>query len=73
TLPLNPLPRKGVYHTPCHMEKMGWTRYTRVLLRQIPGLVLTVLDSQCSGIAGTYGFQKETYPTSQSIGAQLFL
>ncbi|VDY40250.1 anaerobic glycerol-3-phosphate dehydrogenase subunit C [Salmonella enterica subsp. enterica serovar Daytona] len=25
TLPLNPLPLKVVYHTPCHMEKMGWT------------------------------------------------
>ena len=28
TLPLNPLPLKVVYHTPCHMEKMGWSRYT---------------------------------------------
>ncbi len=25
TLPLKPLPLKVVYHTPCHMEKMGWT------------------------------------------------
>ncbi|PJH69461.1 anaerobic glycerol-3-phosphate dehydrogenase subunit C, partial [Salmonella enterica subsp. enterica serovar Typhimurium] len=24
------------------------------------------------GIAGTYGFKKENYPTSQSIGAPLF-
>ncbi|EKK8216868.1 anaerobic glycerol-3-phosphate dehydrogenase subunit C, partial [Salmonella enterica] len=72
TLPLNPLPLKVVYHTPCHMEKMGWTLYTLELLRQIPGLELTVLDSQCCGIAGTYGFKKENYPTSQSIGAPLF-
>ncbi len=28
TLPLKPLPLKVVYHTPCHMEKMGWTLYT---------------------------------------------
>lgn len=54
------------------MEKMGWTLYTLELLRQIPGLELTVLDSQCCGIAGTYGFKKENYPTSQSIGAPLF-
>ncbi|MDI8746323.1 hypothetical protein MJM83_31850, partial [Salmonella enterica subsp. enterica serovar Montevideo] len=41
------------------LEKMGWTLYTLELLRQIPGLELTVLDSQCCGIAGTYGFKKE--------------
>ena len=68
TLPLKPLPLKVVYHTPCHMEKMGWTLYTLELLRNIPGLELTVLDSQCCGIAGTYGFKKENYPTSQAIG-----
>ena len=33
TLPLKPLPLKVVYHTPCHMEKMGWTLYTLELLR----------------------------------------
>ena len=25
TLPLGKLPLKVVYHTPCHMEKMGWS------------------------------------------------
>ncbi len=30
-----------------------------------------MLDSQCCGIAGTYGL-KNTYPTSQAIGAPLF-
>ena len=72
TLPLKTLPLKVVYHTPCHMEKMGWTLYTLELLRRIPGLELTVLDSQCCGIAGTYGFKKENYPTSQAIGTPLF-
>jgi len=72
TLPLRPLPLKVVYHTPCHMEKMGWTHYTLELLRTIPELELTVLDPQCCGIAGTYGFKAENYPTSQAIGAPLF-
>lgn len=71
-LPLKPLPLKVVYHTPCHMEKMGWSLYTLELLRRIPGLQLQVLDSQCCGIAGTYGFKSENYPTSQAIGAPLF-
>jgi glycerol-3-phosphate dehydrogenase subunit C len=37
TLPLGKLPLKVVYHTPCHMEKMGWSLYTLELLRLIPG------------------------------------
>lgn len=60
------------YHTPCHMEKLGWSFYSIDLLRRIPGVDLVVLDSQCCGIAGTYGFKKENYPTSQGIGASLF-
>ncbi|MFU0869106.1 anaerobic glycerol-3-phosphate dehydrogenase subunit GlpC [Kluyvera ascorbata] len=71
-LPLQPLPLKVVYHTPCHMEKMGWSLYTLELIRRIPGIELQVLDSQCCGIAGTYGFKTENYPTSQAIGALLF-
>lgn len=60
------------YHTACHMEKLGWTYYSTSILRMIPGLELTILDSRCCGIAGTYGFKKENYNYSQAIGASLF-
>jgi len=60
------------YHTPCHMERMGWSVYSISLLRMIPGLDLEVLPSECCGIAGTYGFKKENYETSQKIGEKLF-
>ena len=38
----------------------------------IPGMELIELDSNCCGIAGTYGFKKENYAHSQQIGAPLF-
>lgn len=60
------------YHSACHMERMGWTVYSTQLLRQIPGLRLTMLESQCCGIAGTYGFKRENYERSQRIGSALF-
>ena len=63
---------KVAYHTPCHMEKLGWAYYSIELLKLIPNVELTVLDSQCCGIAGTYGFKKENYKTSQDIGEPLF-
>ena len=61
-----------VYHTPCHMERMGWTVYSTSLLRMIPGVNFQMLDSQCCGIGGTYGFKRENYPISQKIGENLF-
>lgn len=64
--------RKLAYHTACHMQRMGWAIYSIELLRMIPGLELQVLDQNCCGIAGTYGFKKENYERSQQIGATLF-
>lgn len=64
--------RRLAYHTACHMQRMGWAIYSIELLRLIPGLDLQVLESQCCGIAGTYGFKKENYSTSQAIGEGLF-
>ena len=63
---------KVAYHTPCHMEKLGWGIFSTELLRMIPGVELTILDSNCCGIAGTYGFKKENYEVSQAIGKPLF-
>ncbi len=60
------------YHTPCHMEKLGWSIYSTSLLEMIPGLKLIQLESQCCGIAGTYGFKKELYETAQGVGQPLF-
>lgn len=64
--------KRVAYHTPCHMEKLGWTVYSTSLLRMIPGLEYVPLISHCCGIAGTYGFKKENYKFSQAIGQPLF-
>ena len=60
------------YHVPCHMEKLGWSIFTKALVGMIPGVSLTTLDSACCGMAGTYGFKKENYVYSQKIGQHLF-
>jgi glycerol-3-phosphate dehydrogenase subunit C len=60
------------YHTPCHLEKLGWGVFSTGLLKMIPGVKFTLLDSNCCGIAGTYGFKKENYAVSQAIGKPLF-
>ena len=60
------------YHVPCHMEKLGWGMFSARLVQMIPGVEFTMLDSNCCGIAGTYGFKKENYEVSQAIGKPLF-
>lgn len=64
--------KKIAYHTPCHMNKLGWSIYSIELLRMIPGVELTILDQNCCGISGTFGFKKENYKYSQKIGSVLF-
>ncbi len=60
------------YHTPCHMERLGWSIYSTGLMKMIPGVDFVMLDSQCCGIGGTYGFKVENYGISQKIGSSLF-
>ena len=60
------------YHIPCHLERLGWGIFSTELLKMIPGVEFTLLDSNCCGISGTYGFKKENYEASQAIGKPLF-
>lgn len=64
--------KKVAYHVPCHMERLGWGVFSERLLRSIPGVEFTLLDSACCGMAGSYGFKKENYEASQAIGEPLF-
>ncbi|MBR0083844.1 MAG: anaerobic glycerol-3-phosphate dehydrogenase subunit C, partial [Bacteroidales bacterium] len=63
---------KAAYHCPCHQERLGLGIFTTELLKMIPGMELTELESNCCGIAGTYGFKKENFKVSQMIGRPLF-
>ena len=72
TLKLKEMPLRLAYHTACHVDKAGWAPYTLDVIKQIPGVEVFMLPSQCCGIAGTYGFKAENYETSQAIGKSLF-
>lgn len=64
--------KRLTYHTPCHMQRMGWAIHSMSLLKMIPGVEFVPIESACCGIAGTYGFKKENYATSQAVGRELF-
>ncbi len=72
SLNLKPLRIRVAYHSPCHLERMGGVIYTIDILKKIPGLDLIILNSECCGLSGTYGFKTEYYNISETIGSQLF-
>ncbi|GAL22205.1 anaerobic glycerol-3-phosphate dehydrogenase subunit C [Vibrio maritimus] len=69
---MKPVNKTIVYHTPCHLERSGDHIFTIELLKMIPGLTVKVLDSECCGLAGTYGYKRENYDVSMEIGKGLF-
>lgn len=70
--PMKHLGIRAAYHSPCHLERMGGVMHTLGVLKKIPGLELVVLNSECCGIAGTYGFKRENFQIAQSVGRNLF-
>ncbi len=52
------------YHLPCHLKALQVGSPGESLLRLIPGLVVDRIHTGCSGMAGTYGLQREHYRAS---------
>ena len=66
-LPLRPRVEKCVVHGHCHQKALVGTGGTAAALRLIPGLDVSVLDTGCCGMAGSFGFEKEHYDLSVKI------
>ncbi|MFL5246043.1 MAG: FAD-binding and (Fe-S)-binding domain-containing protein [Gemmataceae bacterium] len=66
-LPLAPRPEKCVIHGHCHQKALIGTGGAAAALRLIPDLEVSVLDTGCCGMAGSFGFEKEHYDLSVRI------
>jgi len=60
------------YHQPCQYKGHRIGNPAVEVLAMIPDLNVIQSQSACCGIAGTYGFKKEKYDISQSVGQSLF-
>jgi len=67
-----PIPLELLYHMPCQYRahRLGYPALE--ILRQIPGLNVMSSQSECCGIAGTYGYKIEKFGISMSVGRSLF-
>jgi Fe-S oxidoreductase len=66
-LKLTPQPGACVLHGHCHQKALVGTAATAAALRLIPGLDVSVLDTGCCGMAGSFGFEKEHYDLSVAV------
>ncbi|QSS97025.1 FAD-binding and (Fe-S)-binding domain-containing protein [Psychroflexus sp. ALD_RP9] len=59
-------------HTHCHQKALSNSKFTFDVLNIPENYHPTLITSGCCGMAGSFGYEKEHYETSQSIG-ELFL
>lgn len=68
---LKPLKRKVAYFAPCHLRALNIGLPALELLSLIPELELELVQADCCGLAGAFGFKKEKYHISEAIGTDL--
>jgi glycerol-3-phosphate dehydrogenase subunit C len=64
----NPVHRRVAYHIPCHLRALGIGYPAAQLLEEVPGLEVHILEDNCCGLSGSYGFKKKNEETSTRLG-----
>jgi FAD/FMN-containing dehydrogenase/Fe-S oxidoreductase len=66
-LALGPLHRPAVLHGHCHQKSFDAFTPVAQVLRLVPGLSLSIVDSSCCGMAGAFGYGADTYDASTEM------
>jgi len=66
-LPLAPVATRARVHGHCHQKAFGAFDATLATLRRIPGLSAEPIASSCCGMAGAFGYQRETQAASRAM------
>ena len=56
------------YHAHCHQKSQSNTKSTFDILNLPSNFNVTMINSGCCGMAGSFGYEKEHYETSMAIG-----
>jgi Fe-S oxidoreductase len=66
-LQLKALPAQALLHGHCHQKAFGAMGAVERTLRLIPELKLSVIESSCCGMAGSFGYEAEHYAVSMKM------
>jgi Fe-S oxidoreductase len=67
-LTLGALHRPALLHGHCHQKAFGAMGAVESVLRLVPGLDLTTVESSCCGMAGSFGYAAATIDVSLRMG-----
>jgi Fe-S oxidoreductase len=67
-LKLKPLPmQQALVHGHCHQKAFDAFTPVQTVLKWIPELKVSTVESSCCGMAGSFGYEAEHYATSQAM------
>ena len=66
-LPLKPTAGKAFVHGHCHQKAFGAFPAALALLKSVPELAVTPIQSSCCGMAGSFGYQAESQEVSRAM------
>ena len=60
-------------HGHCHQKAFDAVRPAERVLRLVPGLQVSLIESSCCGMAGAFGFEAKHYDLSMKLGERVIL
>ncbi|HEX5369706.1 MAG TPA: heterodisulfide reductase-related iron-sulfur binding cluster, partial [Dehalococcoidia bacterium] len=63
------LKRDVLLHAHCHQKALVGPEPTLEALRLVPGYNVTLVETSCCGMAGSFGFEAEHYEISKAMGS----
>jgi Fe-S oxidoreductase len=67
-LPLGALPQKALLHGHCHQKAFAAMGAIETVLKLVPELSVETIESSCCGMAGSFGYNKDTIDVSLRMG-----
>ena len=71
--PIGRLDGKALLHGHCHQKSFGVMGAVEAALGLVDGLDIETVEAGCCGMAGAFGYARETYATSIAVGEQALL
>ncbi|MGH8723046.1 MAG: (Fe-S)-binding protein, partial [Burkholderiales bacterium] len=65
---LKPLAAQALVHGHCHQKAFGAMGAVEQVLKTVPGLKVSLIESSCCGMAGSFGYEAEHYEVSMKMG-----
>ena len=66
-LALKPVAGEALLHGHCHQKAFGAMGAVERVLKLVPGLKVTTVESSCCGMAGSFGYEAEHYDVSMKM------